>query len=170
MIQQIDLFDLVNKPGPVKEKQNQPVVVEKIDMTDFERIKSERALKIDPDDLLWRPASMEHEEECNVLAVIPPNAINSTEWGFRFGFRRGKYHNPEKDACFNLWKEYTSAIWWMRFGEIDWGTAILTMERHRDSGEPVWMRATRYKGKPYFIPECIVDYERPVLRGGRDLG
>jgi hypothetical protein len=164
---QLDLMDILNeqeqeKKDVVIKQQHDKEVQEKnvvIGMDEFEKIKSEKALNIDPDKLPWKPWNLFPEYmDCDVLAVIPPNALSSLEYSFRFGLHT-RYDDPVQKAYHEIWANYNRLIWHYKPHNVDWCTAFRLLTEHRDSGKPIWMRIVRVKGQviPLFIPECIIE-------------
>jgi hypothetical protein len=127
-----------------------------ISLADFERIKAERAISIDPDELPWRRILQSEFEKCNVLSIVPPNAISSLQYSLRKG---SIGRDPVKTHLHEIWSEYNWCIWDYEPHGVDWCGAFSLLDRSRDMGEPVWMQLTRVNGKVRFWPECIVDYE-----------
>lgn len=73
---------------------------EAIGMDQFKQIKTERAISITVDDLPWRKWKLFKDyEECDVLAIVPPNAMSSLEFSFRFPDKKRAYGDPSRNAA-----------------------------------------------------------------------
>ncbi|MFN0222131.1 hypothetical protein [Paenibacillus sp. KR2-11] len=154
---QIDLFEILSEYAKVERQAKQRASVEAligegskaIDMPEYERIKAERALKINPDRLPWAPLKIAKEyERCSVQIIVPPTVSS-----------------VERDR----WEQYVCIIWdYPRegSGRVGWNQACKLMEKHRDAGEPIWTRLLRVNGKIQFLPDCIVAVEG--MPGGQE--
>lgn len=163
---QLDLLELLEAPErearaeAARENRLQGIKRrnEAIGMDVFERIKADRGLQICLDNLPWKALKIAPEyEKCNVLAVIPPNALCGLEYTMRFP--KAHYDDLVKREFEDLWVNYTHCIWNYKPHNADWCKAFRLLEVCRDKGEPIWMQLSRTHGKLSFMPDCIVGIE-----------
>ncbi|MEK4328934.1 hypothetical protein MKX70_24145 [Paenibacillus sp. FSL R7-0312] len=172
---QIDLFEILNEEKLQAQKLLESESLQEriaesrkaLGWDEYEKLKSERALKIEINNLLWMPShpnvTTSGYEHVDVKVIIPPDVLSPVEYHLRLGQnKRSDYRDdPLRDACRELWSSYNFAIWGYEPHQVDWCGATKLLTRHRDAGDPIWMRLSKIGERLIYgaLPDCIVDFK-----------
>jgi hypothetical protein len=103
---------------------------------------------------------LDNHERCTVLAYIPDDALSPLEIPHRSGSKEFEHHKT-------IWGNYATAIWhyvsWVERipSETSWRFACDRLKEFRNANKPCPMEITRsfrFKDRPYFKPEHVVEY------------
>lgn len=173
---QLDLFNLIS----AEDEQVQRVVEEErllqtitkhreaLGWDEYEKIKAERSLNVDIDSLPWIQLhpniSTSGYEHCDIKVIIPPDALSYMEYYHRVpSKKRINFNDPVSTHYHEVWAAYTMAVWKYKPHNVDWTGAYEKLSKHRDNGDPIWIRLSRQGGK--LAPDCIIEIAglHPVL-------
>lgn len=172
---QVDLFDILNEEKIQAQKSLESEHLQQrisdnrqaLGWDEYEKLKSARALKIEINNLPWMPShpnvTTSGYEHVDVMVIIPPDVLSPVEYHLRLSKSEwSSYQNdPLREASRELWSSYNFAIWGYKSHQVDWCGATKLLTRHRDAGDPIWMRLSKIGERLIYgpLPDCIVKIE-----------
>jgi len=170
---QMDLFEILNEEklqaqNSLESERLQQRITEirkALEWDEYVKLKAERALMVDANSLSWMPSypnvSTSGYEHVDVKVIIPPDVLSPVEYYLRLDkSKRSGYHDdPLRDACREMWSSYNFAIWGYSPHRVDWCGATKLLTRHRDVGDPIWIRLSKIGERMIHgvLPDCIVE-------------
>ncbi|MDF9845127.1 MULTISPECIES: hypothetical protein [unclassified Paenibacillus] len=178
---QLDLFDILNEEALQARKSLEATILQEriaesrqaLGWDEYEKLKSELALQIEINNLPWvqsHPNMRTGYEHVDVQVIIPPDVLSPMEYHLRLN-PKGKLSYRDDNlrvASRDLWSSYNFAVWRYEPHQVDWCGAMKLLTRHRDAGDPIWVRISRIGGRLLYgaLPDCIVKIEGGGITNG----